>query len=234
MIFLTSISPKHVLENRQQETVKTWLKYGEVISFNHPSEIEILKTQGFDSNIQFKETYDTQIGFFDKYYVRVNALTNYVLEKKIDNACMINSDIEFHANTEYLKILKKEMDNSFVYLHRWDYDKKINQSNMYNLGVDAFFFNQKLAATLPQTMYCLGHTYFDIWLPYHFLVNQVPLLSVNSRPIINHKLHPAQYNQAAWRIMGKYTAFLIGRDGLDAAKTSSFIYKHIWANTKYI
>lgn len=236
MIFLTSISPKHTLENRQQLAVKSWLVHGDVISFNHPSEIEILKTQGYDERIKFMPTNRTQKAFFGRHYVCINTLTDYVVENKIDNACMINSDISITENKSTIEKCKEQIKNGFVYLHRWDMDGDNKKaSHIYMDGIDAFFFNHTLAETLPQTMYCLGQTYFDIWLPYHFLViYNMPIISIRTEPIIYHQRHHVQYDQGMWITMGKYTAFLTGKDHLRPEGVSSSIYTTLRKHTTYL
>lgn len=232
MIFLTSISPKHILEGRQQNTVKSWLKFGEVYSLNNESEIEVLKTQGYDKAINFIPTNDTQQAFWGKPYLRLNALVNFALDKKFDEFCIINSDIEINTDTDMDQI-RNLLSNGFVYLHRWDYNGDKQRGAIYKLGVDAFFFTREMAKDLPQTTFCLGHTHFDIWLPFWYAAKKYNIISITSKPIIYHQVHQVQYDQAAWRIMGKYCAGLIGFHELKPDQISQKIYNTIYRVTNY-
>lgn len=234
MTFLTSISPRHVVEGRQQECVRSWLKYGEVISFNHPSEIEALKTQGYDEHVTFLPTYRTQKPMFGKHYVTINAIADYIKEHSLQYACMINSDIEIDTDEDTMNDIKMKMSTQFVYLHRYDFDSDKSKGNIYMDGVDAFFMNAEMAETFPQVMYCLGQTYFDLWIPWHFLVmREMQITTVNSKPIIFHKRHPAQYNQGDWHRMGKFTGLLIGMPFQKPEEVSGKMYTTLRKNTIY-
>ena len=232
MIFLTSISPKHILENRQQYAVKTWLKHGRVLSFNHPSEIELIKSQGYEG-VEFVKTWRTQMPMFGKHYVTLNALTDYIKEHELEEACIINSDISITENKDVIdRIIGEVKSGSFVYLHRWDHNGDEKSADEYRQGVDAFFMNHEMADTLPQTSYCLGHCFFDIWLPYHFIINEVPTKTLK-QPVIYHQRHNAQYKPEHWHIMGNHTGFWMGRTG-KPHEISTSIYNTLTRNTIWI
>ncbi|MGL4337814.1 MAG: hypothetical protein ACRCST_13055, partial [Turicibacter sp.] len=122
MVFITSISPRHVLEDRQQQATSTWLTHGQVYSLNHPDEITVLKKQGYDERIVFVPTYRTQENLFRKKYVCLNALTDFIKQENFDRACIINSDICITEDKSVIEMIKGEMMDSFVYLHRWNFN----------------------------------------------------------------------------------------------------------------
>lgn len=230
-MFLTSISPKHILESRQQEATKSWLTHGEVISFNHPDEIEIIKSQGYDPRITFMPTYRTQKAMFGKHYVCINEITDFIKRENIQG-CMINSDISIDPVKSKIQKAFASMSGGFVYLNRWDFSDN-RQPSIYKLGIDAFFFNKEMAETLPQTSFCLGHCFFDIWLPYHFLINQYPIVSMNE-PVIYHKLHNVQYNEGHWFNMGQHAALWMGQPSLHPRQVARKIYNALEKHTIWI
>lgn len=229
MIFLTSISPRHILEGRQQEATKSWLKHSRVISLNHPSEIEVLKTQGYDKDIEFVPTLRTQKGLFNRHYVCLNALTDYIREHNFEQACVINSDISISEDTTKMDRIKEAMQTSFVYLHRWNFGSDPKQSMEYRDGVDAFFFTPAMADLLPQTMFCLGHCFFDIWLPWFYVIKGYHITSFKE-PIIYHQNHQIQYDQGNWHFMGLHTANLTGFS-LRPGEISRKAYNMLQTNT---
>lgn len=226
-VFITSIAPKHHYPTRQLECVKSWQQHGSVISMNHPSEIDELKATY--PMVEFVPTYRTQLAMLSKHYVCVNALVDLIRERKIEAGIIINSDIEI-VNWDD-KLISK-VKSGFVYLNRWDYtnDDK-SDAVFYNDGIDFFVINHKWAERLPQTIYTLGQTYFDLYLPYSFHQAGVPIFSDKINPYIYHKKHDAQYSATDWQRFGKFTGMMINKQNWTPQDISKHLYIYLKQTT---
>lgn len=218
-VFLTSIAPKHVIPFRQSECVKSWQQHGDVISLNHPEEIEQIADKY--PGVTFVPTLRTQKALLGKHYVCFNALVDYIRDQKLEAAIIINSDIEMPVWHPEILLHR---DSGLVYLHRWDYDETFSEAKFYVMGIDAWVINHKWADRLPQTMYTLGQTFFDLYVPYAFHTNKIPCYTNKIRPIIYHKNHPAQYSAKDWDRFGNYTGFLLGKKEWRPDEVSRYLY----------
>lgn len=233
MLFLTSISPKHILEGRQEHCVNTIIEQGELHSLNHPSEIEILKD--LYPKVKFIPTYRTQKTLREKYkhYVTVNALFDHALDIGYKGeVCIINSDIELGEAFDK-KLLNIYGGKGLFYLHRHDYEDSLTHSRIYKSGIDAMCIHTELINCVPQVMHCLGQTYWDILYPYLFHREGVPLFTT-LQPFIYHKVHHIQYSSRDWEFWGKHTAQVVGRENHRPAELSTWLYKFLETATKIV
>lgn len=221
--FFTSISPKHHNVEVQKKAIATMLIVGDVVSLNHPSEIDVLVAEY--PNVQFVETRFTFEQRFEKPLVGISAVMNEIKSQPANQlCCIINSDIMLVGNFP-IDTVVDIAGKGVLYLHRWDLDDK-NELKLYNLGVDAMFFYPECANLIPQTTYCFGQTYWDLYYPWAFAMAGFQIYSITDEPMIIHKVHPAQYKPEHWEAMGKYTAFLTGRNQ-SPAETSKYLYSFL-------
>jgi hypothetical protein len=232
MKFFTSIAPRHYHENRQYECVATWLKYGEVYSINCKAEIEVLKD--VYPFVNFIETTETAHEQFGKPYVRLNAMLYNI--KQFGGGVLINSDIELTAEEgkfqQCIDIFKNK-PKEFLHLHRYNYDKSKYTSLMYKDGVDVFFLRPEHLEHLPKTEYCIGHCYFDIWIPFWLKMNGFNLTTIQ-QPIAFHKNHPVQYKAEHWDYFGQYTGKNFLGSKQQSGKITDRIYRFNRGNTVYL
>lgn len=221
MKFFTSIAPRHFHEGRQAECIETWLKYGQVFSINNKEECEQLSK--IYPNVTFVETTDTHEGRFGKPYVGLNAILACMRAE--GGGVLINSDIEITPDEiKWNKILETAKDaNKIFYLHRYNYDNEKWRGDIYKDGIDVFFLSPHHLEALPETEYCLGQCYFDIWIPWYLMLKgfkgQTTIL-----PIAFHKNHPAQYKAEHWDYFGQYT----GRKFMGSKQRSGEITKRMY------
>ena len=233
MLFITSISPKHILEGRQEHCVGTILAKGELHSLNHPSEIEILKD--LYPGVKFVPTYRTQKNLREKYkhYVTVNALFDHALDIGYKGEiCIINSDIELGEKFDET-VLGAYATKGLCYLHRYDYDDNISRAQLYKAGIDAMCIHTSFINCLPQTMHCLGQCYWDIIFPYFFWTGGVELYTIQ-QSYIYHKKHHMQYSTKDWEFWGKHSALVTGRETHRPGELSTWLYKLLDTATKII
>lgn len=231
MIFITSISPKHVNMQQQIDAVKSWLIHGKVISLNHHSEIENL--QSVFKDVEFRKTDRTAKPKFGKHYVFIDALIDLGMQFE-EPVMIINSDVEITPDKKLIEIIKGYEDKAFVYLHRWDYSTDKAKARIYTMGVDAVLLNKKKATEIPSSLFFLGATHWDIWYPFAFYSAQCPLVSITSKPVIYHKEHGFQYDSAQWEKLGKHCAWLMGQPNISTAQASERCYRIIKSATSYL
>lgn len=232
MKFFTSIAPRHYHENRQYECVATWLKYGEVYSINSKAEIDVLKE--VYTFVNFIETTDTHEDKFGKPYVGLNALLYNMTQ--LGGGVLINSDIELTPDegkfNQCIDIFNTN-PKTFLHLHRYNFDKSKYTSLIYKDGVDVFFLRPEHLAVLPKTEYCIGHCYFDIWIPFWLKMNGFSLTTIK-QPIAYHKNHPAQYKHEDWDYFGQYTGRTFLGSKQQSGKITDRIYRFMRGNTSYL
>lgn len=228
MNFFTSIAPKHHHEGRQSECIATWQKYGQVFSINNALECENLKS--IYPTVTFIETTDTHEERFGKPYVGLNAILKAMREN--GGGVLINSDIEITPDEmKWNKAVEMSKDKSkIVYLHRYNYDGERWRGDIYKDGVDVFFLYPEHLDALPETQYCLGQCYFDIWIPWYLMLKQFKA-QTTIVPIAFHKNHPAQYRAEDWDYFGQYTGRSFMGSRQKSGEITKRIYKFIRAHT---
>lgn len=201
MIFLTSISPKHINEGIQSVCVNSWSKYGKVYSFNCAEEINGLYDK-YD-NVTFVETKRTMEQVWRKPLVCISALIDWAKTQDEDKFCIINSDIELDINEIFLERIEVKLSNSFIFANRCDYENEKDSSEVYTHGIDVFFLNKKYLNVLPPSLHCFGMTFWDYWIPYKAIRSGIKTIFVGQK-IAYHKKHKIQYKDYDWQRSGEY------------------------------
>jgi len=238
MIALTSISPKHIIEDAQLNAVNSWFPYCEkVVSFNHPTEIESLKK--IYPKVEFVATERTLEHHFERKHVSVNALLDWAKAQKPNCFLLINSDIIIKCEKELIDGFIKKSETHVLIAHRNDFENDVNESDttIYKAGIDAFFVHSNFINIYPQSIYSLGQTYWDYWIPYTAIKNKIPVILIKEN-CFYHKKHPAQYKLEQWVKMGRYFRLENDLTGMftdssnHLGRMSSYVYKTIMANIK--
>jgi hypothetical protein len=201
MICITSISPTHINKGQQQKAINSWHKLGfKVYSFNHPSEIILLKQY---KNVIFIPTQDTMKHVFKKHYVSIKTMIDWAKTQSDPHCCFINSDIELEMSKGVIKKIKNAISDKMAIANRWDYVKRKIHSNRYLAGIDVFFVNQKHLHIFPPSMFCMGQCFWDYNMPFTAMKHNIPVINIQNQ-IAFHKKHPVQYSHKNWEIMGKH------------------------------
>lgn len=228
MKFFTSIAPRHYHEGRQAECVETWLKYGEVYSINNAQECKELSK--IYPKVIFVETTDTHEDKFGKPYVGLNAILACM--RAHGGGVLINSDIEITPDErKWQRVVNMAEDKTkFIYLHRYNFENEKWRGDIYMDGVDVFFLHPEHLNNLVETEYCLGHCYFDIWIPFYLFCKNFKITTTKI-PIAFHKNHPAQYKAEHWDYFGQYTGRKFFGSGQKSGAISDRMYRCIRANS---
>ena len=228
MIALTSISPRHHIGEAQLDAVKSWIKAGfEVVSINAPEEIAVLKDQ---YPVKFVECHRTMRGLFKAPYVPISAFIDYAKEHKLEQVMLINSDIFLVGKIEHYW---QKASEGLVFSNRYDHDNFENPKR-YDLGFDVFIINQSFYHVITQSMFSMGQTWWDYWLPYRFIKENIPVYLVKEA-LFFHQLHPVQYSDAEWRYMTKHFQWMetFMQENLPQ-RVNNAVYTHIKKHAQWL
>lgn len=205
MIALTSISPTHTVGGAQLAAVKSWIDHGhDAISVNHSDEIAKLKPA---YPCDFMACYRTMEGTLKAPYVPINAFIDIAKAKRYPCIMLINSDIVLRDPEKVLDKYEKLSEQGLILANRHDHNGDFNDPTLYPHGFDVFIVNAKWYHLVPQTLFAMGQTWWDYWLPYRFIMQGVPLFGVKE-PIFLHQRHPVQYRQQEWERMTAHFQWL--------------------------
>src|SRR6185312_14101018 len=113
-----------------------------------------------------------------------------------EDLLLINSDIIIHKLPEF-------KNDGLTIFSRYDYDEDIDKSEMFIFGFDMFYVPKHLLNVFPPSIYSLGGTFWDLSLPYRFMINNIPIYYPSGK-FIFHKKHKVQYDLNEWYFLGKY------------------------------
>lgn len=207
IVAYTSLSPSHHNVDTQRNSVESWHKLGmEIYSLNNPSEAESLK-KIYPEYIKFIPTLKTSKHIFGKPYIVINAMIDHFQQNKTGDVLMlINSDIILSPATDLIKKIKSISEIGIIISSRNDYKNKFEDGKKYGFGFDVFFIHNKYANIFPPTIYSMGQTWWDYWVPYTALKNNIPVFRIEEK-FAFHKEHPKQYQDKDWYRMTDYFKF---------------------------
>jgi hypothetical protein len=131
--------------------------------------------------------------------------------------CIItNSDIELRDPANVLDKYIEQAKTGIVIANRQDHNGDYN-AHQYPHGFDVFIVNRAFIESLPPSMFCLGQTWWDYWLPYRAIKQGLPLTIVKE-PIFWHHRHAQQHDGKQWERMTEHFKFM---EGYNIRKTAS-------------
>lgn len=223
MIIITSISKNHSNASQQQVAINSWEKYGKVYSMNCKEEIELLKDDY--RNIHFLETNKTIEYFTGRPHVSINSMID-IARNQGNDLLLINSDVELTG-------LPELRSDGITIFSRYDWEQLHTKANakMFPHGFDVFYIPRRFLTIFPPSVYGLGVSHFDHWLPYHAILKGIPLYSP-IKPYAYHLTHPTQYDTEQWLRYGEYFKLDFNLDkrlnaGQIATQTMNLIRKNL-------
>ena len=223
----TSIAPSHENSNNQLMAVESWNKLGiEIYSINTSEEIKILKDK-YPSYIKFIPCIKTTKHIFGKSCVLINEMIDHFYKNQTGDILMlINSDIILNTSIELLDKIKTLSKLSIPISHRNDYANEFSDGQKYRHGFDVFFINKRYINIFPHSMYSMGQTWWDYWVPYIAMKNKVPVVLIGDS-FAFHKEHPIQYNKDNWVKMTEYFQWENNIQGADSQEITDRIKNEI-------
>jgi hypothetical protein len=229
-VALTSISPNHSMAHAQPLAVKSWEDSGfKVVSLNGKAEIDSLKEQF--PTVEFVESRTMQ-GIYKAPYIPISAFIDYAKEKQYEAILLINSDIVLKDEYNHLKKYLDWSVNGLVIANREDHDGTFTNAVRYQFGFDAFIIHSRFYDSIPQTMFCMGQTWWDYWLPFRFINTGKSVVLVRE-PLFYHQSHAVQYNNAEWVKMTKHFQWIENRiESVRPQQLTGEIYRYIRKRVK--
>lgn len=192
----TSIAPFQI-EN-QKECVLSWIRSGfKVCSYNCKSEIEILKANFEDTEVEFIEIGRSAVEYCGKELPFIQDILSGVAEQTEYVCGYFNSDIYFENVTESMyEFICEEAKDSVVVVHRNEINttddiKKMNW-NINLDGIDGFFIGKSKAEGLYDD-WAYVQTVWDTFLLIMCKKRGIPVKTLVN-PIAFHKRHKVRWN----------------------------------------
>ena len=200
----TSIPAYHKNSTNQLLAVESWHKLGiEIYSLNTVEEIQLLKDK-YPSYVKFIPCIKTSKHIFGKSYILINEMIDHFYKNQTGDIIMlINSDIILNSSIELIDKIKNLSKLCIPISHRNDYKNEFGDGKKYRDGFDVFFINKKYINIFPSSMYSMGQTWWDYWIPYIAIKNKVPVFLIEDS-FAFHKEHPIQYDIKNWIKMTEY------------------------------
>jgi hypothetical protein len=206
MIAITSIAPTHANGEIQQQCVDSWIKNGmSVYSINTTNEIEVLR--GKYPDVEFVHTTVTGEVMFGKPYPLFNSVIELALNQYDEDIVIINSDIELgYSPGVFIHEFENRCKDSVGVIQRQDYNTEKGDGQTYIYGFDVFLIKKIHFKLFPHSIYALGQTWWDYWLPYTAVKKGLKIHRINGVQAY-HKAHKQQWDDTAWRKITKYFAW---------------------------
>lgn len=207
-VILTSISPKHANANAQAIAIASWIDHGYTpVSLNSAKEVEAIRHQY--PGVQFVATEANSRNLYKQPYVLIDAFIDYARAEGLPHAMIVNSDIAISDKDGLIGGYLHRSSDALVFSNRFDHNGDGANPTRYDYGFDAFIVNERFYNILPRSLFAMGQTWWDYWLPYRFIKSGVPAHLVKE-PLFLHHRHPTQYDQKEWERMTEHFVWMDG------------------------
>jgi len=202
MIIVTSLAPGHRNAEVQHETLKSWQKFNcEIYSMNSPAEIDVLEEKY--NGLWFTETHRTIQNLVAKPMVSINAMIDFAIDQDED-LLLVNSDIILNSLPEF-------KDDGITIFSRYDFTESFEDAKYFPWGYDVFYIPKQFLKIFPPSIFSMGVSHWDHWLPLTAIRSDVPVYYPKGR-YAYHKWHETQYRNSEWEFIGSYFKWHFGWD----------------------
>jgi hypothetical protein len=238
MKVLTSLNPNPGKTALQSACMATWRAAGlDPVSFNHPSEMEALRTSF--KNVEFVPTENTSFKVFGRHFVCVNALLDYTADQR-EPTVITNADLHLRATpTQFAKLAQLAADG-MPYLLQWNVDADMGRPQAEPCGISAFVVQPRFAGMFEASFLSLGQPWWDYWLPFAFVQMGIPLFGAGA-DMAYHIRHDrgGGWSSDNWCTCARELDRMFGLMGEDksqeaCSKMSAAVYAAIEQHTKQV
>src|SRR5690606_5557315 len=92
----------------------------------------------------------------------------------------------------------------------YDHDGNKSAARVFPSGFDMFILDRAQALAVPHSMFVIGQTWWDYWLPWSCHRAGIQLSTID-KPVIFHRRHPLNYAHGDWLRMTHHFCWLTGR-----------------------
>lgn len=185
----TSIAPKHVLGDEQQRCAASWIDAGyRYVTVNSPQDVI-----GGD----FERVNVEPSSQYRRPYIYLDSLIAQAIADDVDVAIITNSDIELLGDiTAHIQ----QAAYGMVIGRRVNHDGAPARGKPEQWGIDVFMLHRKLLRELPKSLFVLGQTWWDYWLPY-WAITSGHKVYVPQPGKYGHRNHKIQHSPEEWARM---------------------------------
>ncbi|MCV6637697.1 hypothetical protein [Candidatus Albibeggiatoa sp. nov. NOAA] len=158
---VTSIAPKNI--DNQKLATESWAKCGfKVVSMNIKQEIKQLRSQF--PHVTFHEAKRDARKEAGRPLVYIKDVLAYLQKHGTPVCGIVNSDIHFKAAPQIVDFLDKYAKGGVLFASRIDVDNlEKTAGRTWWRGMDTFFFDKQLIQHIPESKFCLGTPWWDLW-----------------------------------------------------------------------
>jgi len=197
-VAMTSIPPSLSAIERTRRCLASWHAAGmRVVSFNHPTEIQLL-SHYYD--VDWVPVEDTSFPTFGRHYIPINTMLDWQVARSVEGL-LINADIELALMPWELERIRRLSVGELCYLVRYNHHGDLKHAQREANGIDAFFVPAADACSLPRSFLSMGQPWWDYWLPHWFHSQNRPIYSVDF-PAAFHLNHPQRWDWRQWQLCG--------------------------------
>jgi hypothetical protein len=191
---LTSIAPNPLRAESQRAYLKSWRASGlEVVSLNHPSEIEWLAITY--PEVQFVPTERTGIATFGRHYVLINAFMDWIAQQG-ETVMIVNADLHLEVAPGWWAQLWQRAVEGLPYLLQYNCAADGSQV-LEPWGVSAFIIHPRLVPLFAESVLCMGMPWWDYW-PTAAVVAAGQRLYTPLSVLAFHDNHPGNWSIDNW------------------------------------
>lgn len=191
---LTSIPPHPERREAQRAFLESWRASGlEVVSINHPSEIEDLVAAY--PGVRFVPTEQTGVQTFGRHYPRINALLDYIATIG-ETTMIVNADLRLEVAPGWWAELWNSADAGLPYLLQYNCHPD-GRRELEPWGVSAFIVHPRLCSRFVKSTLCLGMPWWDYW-PTAVAVAAGQRLYSPTTVLAYHTTHPGNWTVDHW------------------------------------
>jgi hypothetical protein len=215
MVIYTSLAPSPGAVDTQLRCVQSWLDHGHAVTCvqGHADDIAASLPEG----VNVRRVKPTISGHTPKPYVSLDSILDTFLESGDPHCCIINGDIEIRDPDG---LIEASAGDALVCGRRWDHNGDKDGSVLFPSGFDFFVLNRDHAMSVPRSMFVIGQTWWDYWLPWSCLQAGHRLTTIGSA-VAFHKRHPINYGHNDWVRMTHHFLWLTRRPMTTVPKRAS-------------
>lgn len=160
---------------------------------------------------------------YGKPYVFIEDIFAHFLASDADRCIITNSDIELRDDGGALEAYLAH--DGIVIANRQDHNGDY-RGQTYLHGFDLFILTRQFVQSLPPSLFCIGQTWWDYWLPYRAIKQGIPIRIIKE-PILWHHRHEQQHNGAQWARMTEHFCWVEGYKAKSPSNVTAEVYQLI-------
>ncbi|MBT5838549.1 MAG: hypothetical protein HOH80_06070 [Rhodospirillaceae bacterium] len=190
ILIATSIAPGARIAV-QVTAVQSWLDMGfAVASLNAPEEIDAL--QGQFPGVEFIPQLRTGKLEASKPVIYISELLHHLRQSGRQTVGIVNSDIFLPPNRDLMDFAAENSKGGLLFGPRQEVqDFGASEGKMDPFGFDYFFMDATILRIWPESRFCLGMPFWDLWFPLVPIFAGLPAKKLIS-PVAKHIPHPTQ------------------------------------------